>query len=79
VAGIITHPSRLTPIPEFLHYASTVSKQMIYLLLLVILFIYIANVIPLQGLPSTNPHPILPLLCLYEGAPLPTYSFPPQL
>ena len=33
--------------------------------LLIILFIYISNYIPLPCFPSTNSHPILPSLCLY--------------
>jgi hypothetical protein len=40
--------------------------------LLVILFIYISNVIPLPSLPSTSPHPLLPPTCLHEGAPHPS-------
>jgi hypothetical protein len=48
--------------------------------LLIILFVYISNDIPLPGYPSTNPHSIPPQarpLCLYEGAPLPIHLLPP--
>jgi hypothetical protein len=34
-------------------------------ILWVILFIYISNGVLFPGFPSANPHPILPLLCLY--------------
>ena len=45
----------------------------------IILFVYISNVIPLLGYPSTHPsHPILPPLCLYEGAPPPTHPLLPH-
>jgi hypothetical protein len=46
--------------------------------LLVILFIYISNVIPLPSFPSTNPlsPPLTP--CLYEGAPPPAHPLPLQ-
>jgi hypothetical protein len=40
-------------------------KNLIHFLL-VILFIYTSNVVPLPGLPSANPHPLPPPLCLYE-------------
>jgi hypothetical protein len=39
------------------------------LLVVVILCIYISNVIPFPSFPSTSPHPLLPLPCLYEGFP----------
>ena len=51
------------------------------LFLLIILFIYISNDIPLPGYPSTIPPPILPLLpplCFYEGAPPPTHRLLPH-
>jgi hypothetical protein len=47
------------------------------IVLLIVLFVYISNDIPLLGDTSTNtPHPVLPLpppLCLYEGAPPPIH------
>jgi hypothetical protein len=41
--------------------------------LLIILCLYILNVIPFPEFPSTNSPSHPPPLCLYEGAPLPTY------
>jgi hypothetical protein len=46
--------------------------------LLVILFIYISNDIPLLIFPSTNPLSLFPTPCLNEGAPPPTYPLQPQ-
>ena len=46
--------------------------------LLVILFIYISNVIPLPSFPSTNPHPITHNPHFYEGASPPFHPLPPQ-
>jgi hypothetical protein len=49
-------------------------KFFFYFLFLIGYFIYLQfKHCPLPGFPSTNPHPIPPPLCFYEGAPAPTH------
>jgi hypothetical protein len=43
-----------------------------FTVILVILFIYISNLIPLPGYTSTRPHPLPSPLSSYEGAPYPS-------
>jgi hypothetical protein len=50
----------------------------LFLFLLVILFIYISNVIPLPSFPSTSPLSCPPSPCLYGGAPPPAHTPLPQ-
>jgi hypothetical protein len=58
--------------PEVLNFFKS------HFFLLVILFIYISNVIPLPSFPSTNPHPITHNPHFYEGASPPFHPLPPQ-
>jgi hypothetical protein len=62
------------------HFDIIMSSQYFHFLLLIILFIYISNDIPLPSFPSTTTHtvPPSPPLGLYEGAPPPTLPLPPH-
>jgi hypothetical protein len=48
------------------------------IILLTIFFVYISNIISISGLPSSNPPPYSPPLCLYKGGHSPTHPLPPE-